>query len=379
MDRENFRKSVLARHGASDEEVVELLRYNANLFDHARLAQPLSFPLPDEPFVSAWREYAAASSGTFNVLKEHLAQLNFPVREGISRTEGYRRATLSGVSAETIPEATGLELEEPEAIRLFIHPTPAGHIPVMVAGSRADFVSLVRALLMKNEPAFVPDSRGGAAVSGYNNWGRIRWYREDWERENPSIYPLEAWREEFERLIPRKELDQDRFLILSDGPYSNVPASDMGLADDEWKRLSLAIRLEHESTHYFTQRLFGSMRDCLFDELLADYRGIIAASGRYHAQWALRFLGLESFPIYRKGGRLENYPGNPPLSTGAFRILQSLVKDAAENLERIDIDFRGGRPDWSMLIALSRMTLEELASEEACERFETCLKQSPSV
>ena len=65
------------------------------------------------------------------------------------------------------------------------------------------------------------------------------------------------WAEEFKQLIHRKELYQDRFIILSDGFYSNIPASEIGLSESEWRRLSLTIRLEHECTHYFTRRIFN--------------------------------------------------------------------------------------------------------------------------
>lgn len=205
-------------------------------------------------------------------------------------------------------------------------------------------------------------------VAGFNNWDRVRQYREQWE-QNPANCSEASWAEEFRRLIPQKELYQDRFIILSDGPYSDVSASDIGLSKPQWRRLSLAIRLEHECTHYFTCRLFGSMRNNLLDELIADYRGIVAATGHYRADWFLRFLGLESFSVTRAGGRLQNYRGQPPLSDGAFKILQALVKAAAENLERFDADHAdelrtlNGQP--LMLVALTYLTLEELADKEA--------------
>jgi hypothetical protein len=91
-------------------------------------------------------------------------------------------------------------------------------------------------------------------------------------------------------------LYQDRLIILSAGPYSNVTASNLGLTETEWQQLSLKIRLEHESTHYFTRRFFGSMRNNIADELIADYRGIVAALGYYRSDWFLHFVGLESFP-----------------------------------------------------------------------------------
>ena len=88
-------------------------------------------------------------------------------------------------------------------------------------------------------------------------------------------------------------------------------------------------------THYFTRRVFGSMRNNLLDEILSDYRAIVATLGHFRADWLLTFLGLESFPDCRPGGRLENYLGVPPLSSGAVKILCSLVLRAATNLDAL--------------------------------------------
>jgi hypothetical protein len=153
----------------------------------------------------------------------------------------------------------------------------------------------------------------------------------------------------------------------------------MGLSEPEWQRLSLVIRLEHECTHYFTRRLFNSMRNNLLDELIADYKGIVAATGHYRADWFLRFLGLESFPHYREGGRLQNYRGQPPLSDGAFKILQVLVKAAAENLERFEAEHTDELRETSfqplMLMGLTYLTLEELASQEANFRIQKTFEE----
>ena len=107
---------------------------------------------------------------------------------------------------------------------------------------------------------------------------------------------------------------------------------------DEWLNASLVIRREHECAHYFTRRVLGSMRNSLLDELIADYVGVVAASGRYHAAWFLRFLGLEEFPAFRPDGRLQRYRGDPPLSDGAFAVLRSVAKRAAERLEAFHAD-----------------------------------------
>jgi hypothetical protein len=370
MIEQSFRTDILAYFGATATEAEELLVYNQNVFDHKTLTHPLKFPLTPELYVAAWEEYAVAARviGVFEALKQRLVQLRFPIKEGISQTEAYLSATRRGITADGMPEATGLVLQQPEKLQLILHQSLAGIIPVLLAGNREDFLSLVQALTKRNEPQPVPTSMGACIISGFNNWDRIRQYRQKWEAENLASSEIN-WAKEFQRLIPQKQLYQDKFIILSDGAYSNVSASDMGLEESQWQQLSLTIRLEHECTHYFTRRLFNSMRNNILDELIADYRGIVAATGYYRADWCLRFLGLESFPDYREGGRLQNYRGNPPLSDGAFKILQALVKAAAENLQRFHAEYARKLTDTNiqplMLTTLTYVTLEELASKEA--------------
>ncbi|MEH2179227.1 MAG: hypothetical protein V7K56_08765 [Nostoc sp.] len=381
MNQLQLRASVLASYGATAQQTEELLTHNQNIFDHSFLKLPIKFPLAPEPHVAVWEEYAAIAKevGVFEALSSRLVQLQFPILEGINQTEAYRSATRKGVTVDGMVEATGLILQQPEQLQLMLHQSLAGVIPVLLTKNREDFVSLVQALTMRNEPKSVPASMGACMITGFNNWDRIRQYRQQWSAKNFDNCSQSSWLEEFQRLIPQKQLYQDRLIILSDGFYSNVSASDIGLSEVEWRRLSITIRLEHECTHYFTQRLFGSMRNNLLDELIADYIGIVAAVGNYRADWFLRFLGLESFPDYREGGRLQNYRGKPPLSDDAFKILQALVKSAAENLERFDTQYGGKLRTLNsqpiMLIALTYLTLEELADSEAHSYIQKILDQ----
>ena len=199
--------SVLRALGAASGEVDELLAYNENVFDLGSLRPETRFPLPDEPFVDFWQPLAdaARTHGAFAVLCEHLPQLSFPIRAGISTTEGYRAATRSGMPVETIPEATGLELDQPEALELLLHASAAGRIPVLIARSRAAFVALIQALTKKNEPWPVPASQGALMVSGYNNWARIRELRRHWEARAATSRETATWSEEFARITPQRE------------------------------------------------------------------------------------------------------------------------------------------------------------------------------
>ncbi len=224
------RADLLGSYGAAASEIEELLSYNRNVFDRS-FDRPPTLPLPAEPHVAAWERYAreAAEVGVFAALRRRLVQLRFPIREGISKTDAYRAVTLRGTPTEEMIEASGLNLANPDDLRLSVHPSPAGPIPVLVPGDRADFVNLVRALTRKNEPAPVPESMGACMVAGFNNWDRIREYRRRWE-EAGGDRSQAAWQEEFRRLVPQKELYQDRFLILGSGPYSNVAAGEIGLS-----------------------------------------------------------------------------------------------------------------------------------------------------
>ncbi|HET7230913.1 MAG TPA: hypothetical protein VFJ16_12965 [Longimicrobium sp.] len=361
------RAAALAAHGASGGEIDELLAYAENAFS---LEGAPALPLDDEPCAAAWEGYAARASeiGVVPALREVLPQLRFPIQAGIAATDAYRAATLRGEAAEH--PGGGVEFHDEAGVRLFMHPTPAGRIAVIVARARADFESLIRALTRRNEPEAVPASMGACIVGGYNDWARVAALRAGWERENPAAAPG-AWGAFFrERVVPRRELYQDRFIILSSGPYSAVSASDLGMEEAEWAGKSLAIRLEHECAHYVTRRVFGSMRNSLHDELIADWRGIRAAEGRFRADWLLRFMGLENHPEYRQGGRLQNYRGTPPLSDGAFAALRSMLVAAAATLEAVDASIpREPAAEARALCALAALSVEELAGPGAVERF----------
>jgi hypothetical protein len=367
MNQQLFRSGVLLDHGALPSEIEELLAYNQNIFDLTNISRVLQSSLPDEAHLPFWRKSLATAevTGIFETCKNILVQLQLPIQSGISQTKFYREATLKGHKTAEMTQTQGLQLQQPEKLQLEIYPSLAGSIPILFTANRADFVCLVQALTKKNEPEPIPDSMGACMVANYNNWGRINQYRDQWSVKNGDNCAEKDWQLEFRRLIPQKQLYQDRFIILSDGFYSGVTAQEMNLSESEWRSLSLAIRLEHECTHYFTHRVLGSMRNNLLDELIADYQGIVAAIGYYRADWFLRFMGLESFPHYRPGARFENYQGESLLSSGALKVLQRLVKVAAENLEYFDRHYARGRQRHQVLLALTCFTLEELASKEA--------------
>jgi len=369
------RAAVLRSCGAAPDDLDALLAYGAAIQPKA---PPPPLPLDDEPHVERWIAYEQdagnANSNAFESLRQRFVQLRFPIREGISKDDEYRRGTLRGQfdAADSKEFAPGLVLKAPGELKLTIESTIAGHIPVIVTGPREDFVALVRALTERNEPAVVPTSMGACIVSGLNNWDRVARHRAKWEAEmdgraGDGEELEEAWRAEFRAFAAQKALYQDRCIILSRGPYSAVSAQAAGLSDAEWLDRSLVIRREHECTHYFTYRVFGVMRNNLIDELIADFVGLVRAFGTYRADIALHCLGLEQPDRYRPGGRLENYRGTPPLSDAAFAVLQQLARRGVRNLDTLS---RTRAADFTDLPALARLTcslftrtLEELAAD----------------
>jgi hypothetical protein len=325
---EAVRREIWQSHGARGSEIEELLEYARSAFDLTSPTIDGPFPLADEPSVAVWAQYAeeASADGAVACLRRHLPQLR-----------------------------AGVSFVDPDGIRVLIHATAAGRIPVIVTRARKDFVSLAQAVTARNEPVSLPSSVGAIIVGGFINWERVEVLRA--QSADGALSPEQ---------VAQTHLYHDRFILLSSGPYSAVPAEQLDLDADIWLEHSLRIRLEHECTHYFTRRVLGSMRNRIFDELLADYAGIVAAAGRYRADWFCHFMGLEAFPQYRDSGRLEHYRGAPPLSAGAFHALQRAVHRAAANLERAGTAEAGTRERSmpAVLIALARAGFEHISSVE---------------
>ncbi|MEM6794985.1 MAG: hypothetical protein AAF725_13480 [Acidobacteriota bacterium] len=370
----------------------ELDAYNVNHFDLTLLgnlpspeepstSQQSPFPLADEPFVACWQawEEEARERGALATLQRYLPQLSFPIREGMSASDEYRGATLAGRDPSQFESATGLGVDlDPDSIEIEIYPSLAGRVPLIKARGRDAFVTLVRALTRRNEPAPIPESMGAQMVGGFNNWHRIWQLKEAYLATPAEERERASWKEEFAWIRGRKELYQDRFIVLSDGPYSAVPAADLGLSDAAWREQSLVLRRDHECLHYFTRRVFGSMRSNLLDELIADYAGLVAATGRYRAAWFLRFIGLEDFPRYRAGGRLDLYRGDPPLSQPAFEKLHEQVVAAATRLEAFDRRDPAAEDTAHRralrFAALAALRLDELAASDGPERLRASLE-----
>jgi hypothetical protein len=360
---------------------LELAEYLRSPFRVDDAPAGLRVPLDDEAFVATWRGWSAeaAADGVFATLSRHLPQLRFPIAEGISRSADYREAVGAGRDAGTLPGATGLELTRPEGLRLEVHATPAGALPVIIAADREDFVALVRALGKRNEPAPVPTALGALMIGGYLNWRRVEQARLRFEAQPEADKSPSTWLEAFAELMhDDRGQFQDLLVLLSEGPYSAVPAAALGLGEAEWRERSLIARREHEFAHYATRRFFGSMRSHLHDELIADHAGLVAAFGSFRAEVFLRLIGLDSLHP-RRDARAANYRGE--LTDAAFTELCALLRRAAFQVEAFDRGFFGdGAPGapreerkveqrLAALAALAAQPLDQLARPGADERM----------
>ncbi|MCA9972022.1 MAG: NAD(P)-binding protein, partial [Anaerolineales bacterium] len=276
--------------------VLQSDRYDLEHVWTDRLRADLTQPLTPEPHVAAWQGYAqrAAQEGALPTLQPRLVQLQFPVQEGISRTAAYRQAARQGIVPQQ-PALPGLQLQAPAALRLHVHASAFGPVPLLTTPHRADFELLVQAFAKRNEPQPLPAATTAYLISGLNNWDRVRALKQDWLRQlqpppaSPQAIAM-LWQQAFKRLLPQKALYQDRFMLVH-ARLAAVPAADLGLPAAEWQRLAPLIEAEHAATIYTLPRLLGYLRDDpLHTELLAYAIGILRAAGQFHADWFLRFV-----------------------------------------------------------------------------------------
>lgn len=191
------------------------------------------------------------------------------------------------INAKICPDRP-VEFEDPETINIRLYDSFAGRIPVISLGNEKDFEQLVTNVAYGEVR---PDNLSDTGAS----------------------------------FIHGKTV---RFIIISDKPYSNIPAKEIGLSDEEWHEKSALIRLEHECTHFFTKKTYGITNNILHDEIIADFTGIYEAFGIYRAELFLQFMGI----IKGSGNRFAFYTNG--LSENVKSELMSLSRDVACNLEK---------------------------------------------
>jgi len=265
----------------------------------------------EEAFARDWEALLARRAGApWELLRDMFVELNFPIGDGQSKNPELITALKCGVLPANPRGAW--RPEAPEGIGVYLHPTPVGRLPVIECEADSDFIRLQQSLVCHCEPRPVPDSRGATIIKNYNNWARVNMHRGEAGEipKDPALY-------------------RDYIVLLSHRYYSGVAPEAFGLEAADWRRKSLVLRREHEAAHYMTQRYYHSTKNEIHDEIIADFMGLTAAFGDYDPDKFLTFMGLENYPEYRRGGRLEIYM---PAESDDFNRLCAALPGAARNI-----------------------------------------------
>ena len=254
------------------------------------------------------------------ILSDRYPQLRLPVRTGMHDTELYKNVVLRGEKISDHENAFSMDPRD----QLYTCNTPVGAIDALQLHRREDFEHAYQALAYRCEPVEILPSVGAGIIRGLINWQKIRSHK--------AAYLAAGhldWSAEFKRFTADKSNYLDALILLSSGPYSDIPAERLHLSENEWRSKSVQIRMYHELTHFICLKIAPEKKDALRDEIYADCIGLIAAFGKYDTYWAKLFLGIEG-DEFREGGRLEHYAdGNV---TDHIPRAHSLIHEAAEGV-----------------------------------------------
>lgn len=256
--------------------------------------------------------YRSAQGSCVNPVMEELAGW-YPQLYLVPGEEGIRQYPEVVLKGEPVPSRDLSHFHGSSFDNCRMVDTPAGEVRVVTLGDRDDFVTFLRIMANRCQMVEIPGTQGAAFLNGVICWGKIMQHKEEFCRaakEKGEPEPdLSEWYEEQNRFVSDKRNYTDAILILSRGPYSQVPAREVGLSSEEWLDKSHTIRLYHECTHFVCYRLHPGERDKIRDEVVADAVGLIAAFGYFDRKMAEHFLGIQDGRYI--GGRLENYTDQP--------------------------------------------------------------------
>jgi hypothetical protein len=364
-DRQRQRRDALAHFALPDDVAETLLSHLSRNLPAAFLPVDRAH-LGSEPFVVNWLSLLqeARRSSVRRVLEDTIFEFTFPVVKGVSSGLAHKALSMPSWAGAVPPRSTvevgSPEWETPERWKLTLCSTAGGLLPVIEPVSRRDFMLMVQAIIHRNEPVPVPDSIGAFLVSGYTSRKIHREVREAIAQGQMAADARD----------PR--LWSEKFLLLSSGRYSGVPAQDMGMEDDAWIKISRLIRLEHEGCHYLVRRVYPRIVFGLHDELVADFAGLMSAFGEFRAAHFLRFMGIDDSGEAQPTGRFANYQRALTEQAAAKAAVGLLLVAAAKNLEAMCKSWdlaRWTRQRQIVIPALTWLGLEEVAAPGFAESY----------
>lgn len=233
--------------------------------------------------------------GVLEALARRFPQLYVVPAEGAQ--DAHRLASGRGIAPEgaSLDHFGGSPLDE-----LRVVGTPAGPIEVLFLERRHDFETFLQIIGHKSAPVPIARTVGAITYIGLADWGKVADAREAYAAAGGD-----DWGAEFMRLAKEPGAFRSEIVVISEGPYSNVPADDTPFGPDEWLSVSREIRLHHECAHVVCRRTMPDDVLPVWDEVTADVVGLLFAIGRYDAKLATRFLGVSATGFV--GGRLDEY------------------------------------------------------------------------
>lgn len=236
-----------------------------------------------------------AGKAMMEELARRFPQLYVAPAEGVQ--EQHRAASTLGMVPEdaTLSHFVGSDEDELREVD-----TPAGPVDVVFLKNRGDFETFLQIIGHKSQPVPIARTVGAITYRGLADWSKV-------EAAKLSFLATGGtdWPSEFSRLARTPGAFRSEIIIISEGPYSNVPAQDTGYSDEEWVKVSREIRLHHECAHVVCRRTLPDDILPVWDEITADVTGLLCATETYDVSLAARFLGVTQDGF--KGGRLSEY------------------------------------------------------------------------
>ena len=264
------------------------------------------------------KEPSPKAEWTGRAVIEHLAEIyqQLYLRPGPAGEAAYKDIVNRGKDAE-IRDLSHFRSHQMD--RCDHEMTPAGPIMVITLHERADFELFLQIIAHRCVPFAVPATQGASIIDGVVNWQRIRAHKAGFLLAQRLAGDLDPdWAAEFRRFTADKANYKDALIVLSCGPYSNLPTSKVNLDEQAWLEASMTIRRVHECTHFICRRMYPDQIDAVWDELVADAAGIYAAFGHFDLPLAELCLGVTAEGFTE--GRLRNYADESALDELARRI-----------------------------------------------------------
>ena len=234
-------------------------------------------------------------AAALQALAERFPQLYVAPAEGAQAA--HRAASGCGVAPEgaNLDHFKGSTLDELREVD-----TPAGTVEVLFLEQRCDFETFLQIIGHKAAPVPIARTVGAITYRGLADWGKVARAHEEYLAAGGD-----DWNGEFSRLAKTPGAFRSELVVISEGPYSNVPAQDTPYAPGEWVGVSREVRLHHECAHVVCRRTMPDDILPVWDEVTADVVGLLCATGGYDARLAARFLGVAEGGF--AGGRLSEY------------------------------------------------------------------------